>query len=382
MKHTFLIASLALCIGLIIPITAIAKTPPEVLKPYKAYHAALEAEDREGAATAAYDAWQVAEDMMGDTKTTGDLASNFADLSPRMFREYQGYRKVEKAYERSVDLARFYSEAPGEIEIQRRIDFLGWANSRGLKSRRSKTYGIDALENRITELDLLNSTYEADYLALKTQADLFSNRWSRAEKRAKKAIALYDSVTDGLPSYFRYVVQSYLADAYVGQGKNVDAILTYQALIDVLEAEAGHKNPLSAKAYGQWIRLRDTVLEEESDDPRIDQIRHYVVPAARAEELQPLLRYAPQIPAVFRRGSHSGWVQFQFDLDVEGRVTNPIILDSSTRKLHASAAKALKTWRYSPNAPIDRRKNLKATIRFDLLSSSGRRLKYKTPPPE
>jgi len=363
-------------------VTAIAKTPPEVLTPYKAYRNALKADNKELAASLAYDAWQKAEEMMGDTQTTGDLASNFAGLAPMIVHEKRSYKKVVKAYERSIDLAKFYPEAPGEIELQRRIDFLGWANSGRLKTHLSDTYGIKALGRRVEEIDLLNTTYEADYLALKAQIAVVSRNWSKAEKASKRAISLYGSVKDGLPSYFKYVVPAYLAEAYTEQDKYVDAVLTYQDLIDRMETEVGHKNPVSAKAYGEWLELRDIALENHMDDPRIEDIRNYTVPSGRSTtELQPLIRKAPVFPKAFLRGSRSGWVQIKFDLDEDGRTQNAVVLDSTSKKLNKAALKCLKDWRYTPNAPADRRKAQTTLIRFDLLGQAGRRMRYERPVP-
>ena len=71
MKRTFMAVGLALSFGLSSPMMAQAKTPPEVLKPYKAYRAAMRDNKSEVAADYAFEAWQAAEKMMGDTKTTG-----------------------------------------------------------------------------------------------------------------------------------------------------------------------------------------------------------------------------------------------------------------------------------------------------------------------
>ena len=52
--------------------------PEKVATAYKAYLAAVEANDGGQQADAAYVAWQAAEKSLGDSKTTGDLAHNYA----------------------------------------------------------------------------------------------------------------------------------------------------------------------------------------------------------------------------------------------------------------------------------------------------------------
>jgi TonB family protein len=382
MKRTFMAVGLALSFGTSSPTMAQAKTPPEVLEPYKAYRAAMKDKKTEVAADYAFDAWQAAEKMMGDTKTTGDLAANLAGLTPRIIQGRSGTDHVVKAFQRGIELAKHHEESAGEVELQRWVDYLAWSNAKRLKSNRRGQFGTVALGARIAELGLNNTTYEADYLALKVQVDIASKDWSEAENSAKRAIELYESVDDGLLSYFEYLVPTYLATAYTEQKKLVDAVLVYQDLIDKLEAEAGHTNAISAKAYGEWLRLRDEVLTDFADDPRTDAIKAYVVPQGRATEPQPLIRIPPQFPSGFLRGSKSGWVQLQFDISPEGRVSSPRVIGSSSKKLEQAALASLKDWRYAPNIIDERSKNITAMIKFDLMTSSGRRLDYAKPVPE
>ena len=54
-------ATLALSLAFAAPQTSVAKTPPEVLQPYKAYRAALKAGDTDEALKQARAAWEEAE---------------------------------------------------------------------------------------------------------------------------------------------------------------------------------------------------------------------------------------------------------------------------------------------------------------------------------
>lgn len=71
---------LFLSLGLALSLTgfAQAKTPPEVLKSYKAYKTAIKEKNSKEASEQAYRAWQKAEELIGDSRVTGDLADNFA----------------------------------------------------------------------------------------------------------------------------------------------------------------------------------------------------------------------------------------------------------------------------------------------------------------
>jgi len=105
MKQLFLSFVLTLAISGI----AHAKTPPEVLKPYKEYRAALKSGDKDKAFKSAKKAWETAEEMLGDHKTTGDLAANYADIAPSNENySIKDYRSRMKAHERSIALSQFY----------------------------------------------------------------------------------------------------------------------------------------------------------------------------------------------------------------------------------------------------------------------------------
>jgi len=98
---------------------AFAQTPPEVLKPYKAYRAALQAEDLQTASKQAYLAWQAAEKLLGDTKTTGDLAQNYADTTKKLPGPKGTSKQIRQAYRRAIVLAKFHDDNSGEIYLQR-----------------------------------------------------------------------------------------------------------------------------------------------------------------------------------------------------------------------------------------------------------------------
>lgn len=168
MKRTFLSIGLALAIGF----SAEAKVPQEVLVPYKAYRSALAEKDRNLAAEKAYEAWQLAEELMGDTKTTGDLAFNFAETNPRYLDDKATWKKIIKAYQRSIDLSEEYAEDPGGVEIDRRAKYLTWLVSNISKKARigwQGKYGPRKFNERIIELGLEGATFEAEGKAFSAQ---------------------------------------------------------------------------------------------------------------------------------------------------------------------------------------------------------------------
>lgn len=373
MKRTLLALTLALALGA----SAQAKTPKEVLEPYKAYRVALEADNRKEAADQAYKAWQRAEDLMGDTKTTGDLASNFAELRPSFVKDKTAWKLVMKAHKRAIDLASLYTDEPDLVEIDRRTKYLAWLIpniAKGVAGAADRKYSPKRLRSRIVELGLEGSTFEAESLAFSAQAAMMNKDWNDTRRDSVAALKLFETRTDGISSVYEYAVPIYLARAYSEQDFPIDAALTYQALMTKLETRGGHKNALSGEAYGEWLRLRDEVAKMETDDHRVSEVVNFTVPSGRQAELSPLIRKPPVFPKSFLRGSKSGFVKVKFNIDINGRFINPVITSSTNKSLHDPTLKSLKEWRYTPNLPEAKSQDVEVTIGFDLRGRTGRRL--------
>lgn len=375
MKRTIFSLVLAFCLGL----SAEATTPKEVLEPYKAYRTALKAENRKDAADYAYKAWKLAEDLMGDSKTTGDLAANFAELRPKYINDKQAWKLVMKAHKRAIDLSSLHEVEPDVVEIDRRTKYLSWLIpnvSTKIRGANDKSYSPERLKARIEELGMTGSTFHAESFALNAQLALIKKDWKEAERNATKSIEVFDSRTDGIPSFYEFSVPIYLARALEEGNKPVDAALTYQALMTKMETKGGHDNAISSAAYADWLRLRDEVAENNLQDSRALEVVNFTVPAGRKSELSPLVRKPPVMPQSFLRSSKSGFVKVKFNIDIEGRIINPVITSSTNERLHKATLESLKGWRYTPNLPEARSRDVETTIRFDLLSPSGRRMKY------
>jgi len=353
-----------------IPSPSFAKTPPEVLEPYKKYNSALQAKEKSKAAQYAYEAWQAAEELIGDAKITGDLAQNLSLLQPRNLKKKSADKIVKQAFERSIALAKFYEDDFESIELQRRVDYLNWVS--GKKISASDAYSLKALENRIKELGLTGTTFHAECRALSAQNFYTKKNWDKVIENGEIAIEIFESANDGVVSYLRYLTPVYLALSYEEKKDSIKAVQTYQKLITDLDAHDAHDNVVSGKAYAEWLRLRDEVLEEYPDDPRVKSIRSFRVPEGRTKELLPLVRLPPVFPKSFAASSKSGAVEIRYDIDAEGYVINPKVIASSNKVLHKPSLKAIDGWRYTPNIPLEERQSLETTIRFDLSSAGGR----------
>ena len=377
MKRTLLAIGLALMLGTSVQ----AKTPKEVLEPYKAFQAALANKDRSLAAEKAYEAWQKAEELMGDSKTTGDLAANFASEAPRNLHNKAAWKKVMQAHKRAIDLSTFQGESADEVEIDRRTQYLAWLIPNLHKREsgaREKKYSPNRLTERIAELGMTGSTFEAESYALAAQQAMLDKKWDDVQKNSKIAKKIFDARTDGVVSLYEFAVPIYLARSYTERDQPIDAALSYQGLMTKLETTGGHHNGISGDAYAEWLRLRDEIIESNTADARAAKVINFTVPQGRLDADTPLVRKPPEIPSSFLRGSRSGFVKVVFNIDQKGHVVDPRITSSTKKSLHGPTLEALKSWRYSPNLPADRSQNIKTTVQFNLQGESGKLLPVGT----
>ena len=122
-------------LALLIPSSASAKTPPEVLKAYKAYNSSMQTGDYKSAIKHAKTAWEQAEAKLGSHSMTGDLAYNYGYVEKN-----QGDKgKAIKALERSIELAAFKKSDAIALQLEREVELVsamdGVAKDKSLKKR-------------------------------------------------------------------------------------------------------------------------------------------------------------------------------------------------------------------------------------------------------
>jgi len=182
---------------LMVPSMAYAKTPPEVLN-------ALDASDKNKAFKAAQKAWMKAEELLGDHKTTGDLASNFAVLEP----ESKNYSiKDYEAHKRSIALSKFYEDGAEDIELERHLKRIETAlslfNTKDGKKKASsnQTYFKD-MEAALDAYDRRGSVFEADMEVLRLRFYDLGNNPKKGLEAAKRAERIYAAGAEGYVSHY------------------------------------------------------------------------------------------------------------------------------------------------------------------------------------
>lgn len=388
MKHIILLAFLVF----VLPSLAFAKTPPEVLKPYKDYRAALKAGEKDKAAKYAYDAWQKAEELLGDHKTTGDLAANYADIVTRkgVKNPYENYKTRREAFQRSIKLAKLYDEYAADVELERLVKLT--AHGLTLIKRRSssnltnvKSRGGDnslkrggeisdfnKLKDAISKYQKQGSVYEAEYYSLLAQRYSLQGKPEKSVEVADKAISIFEARDDKLFSPYEYAVRFYKGDSYKDLGQEIPAALEYQHVMQNLEGKIPADHAFVKRAFQNWMLIRSDI----EDEGRLDEAEQ-----AGLCECWPYENYKNKAVALTRepakmprRAKRSGHVIVQYDLDPDGHPINIKPISYTEDMFIDPSITAVKKWRYNKladeNSDIERT-NLTTRLSFKLTNSRG-----------
>lgn len=376
-----------------------AKTPTEVLTPYKAYKSALADGNFETARDQAYEAWRKAEKLLGDTRITGDLAFNYATIPPekqnsdgtisaayRASKKHgvstKTYKRIEEAFSESIKLAHFHEDMGAEVEVQRRITSFAFDLTRARISNgkfvtRADTTDLYKLEKAIEGFGLIGTTYEAELNALRSQYYQIQGEDRKALEYSDKALTLFQVADDALPSAYPYVVKLVRAKSLEKLGDRLPAALQFQDVMQNLEGQLDAEHPFVNQAFSRWIWLRNEIerdgeLEkaEEAGLCKCWPFNEYINKAV------PAIRIPPIMP---RRAKRSGHVIINYDVDDEGIPYNITEVSSSSKVFVEAALKSVEAWRHVNVADEthadfnpDSRKNITSTITFLLSDESGR----------
>ena len=369
-------------LSLLIPSSASAKTPPEVLKAYKSYNTSMQSGDYKSAIKHAKTAWEQAEAKLGSHSMTGDLAYNYGYVEKN-----QGDKaKAIKALQRSIELASLKKSDAVALQLEREVELvsamdgvtkdtplgkridnaINFANSNGLGS----TVFVGELHvheanicTRSLHRKMANPRKQIGSLISTTSTEKGIKEGNKkCAKIAKKAVDIFDrNASDTRPAY----VAS--ANNYVGYGfetnKNfLAAAMSYQKSREAIEDVYGRENPLVAKTIGRWINARNYLK-------RRDQLAY-----AESQGLckcWPFTQERPQVkitkwsdadfPAKALRRS-SGYAIVQMDVNDAGVPENVRILNSWPGDVYdKSSLTAAKKLQFAPktgNEPSDFRKGV------------------------
>ena len=347
-----------------------AKTPPEVLKAYKDYTKLLEGDNEQAIANSAYEAWQLAEEKMGDTKTTASLAINYTDA---VSSSKGKHKKVGKAYKRAIELSRFWPEAEQTLHVADL--YYKYANYKRVKNnpigaRETAKQGAKfALENGLKNSTILGELYTVI-------AGTYVSRGDHDEtaEYSQKALDVFETADDGLVT-----VQPILARLYSGYSKEAEkeilgAALDYQYVMESIDGALPRNHPFMAKALGRWSSMRERLARhgriDEAEAAGLCKCWPYDKP--RNDTIKPLKRVPPVMPS---KAYRSGFSIVEFDLNDDGGTKDIRVLESWPPDIFEKSSKrAVSKWVYNTRSDGETdsdRKDIITTITYRLSDGNG-----------
>jgi len=375
MKKLFLSLGLALALSAF----AQAKTPPEVLKPYKEYRAALKKGDKNKAFKEAKKAWEISEKLLGDHKTTGDLANNYAILTPEgknySFKDYQSRMKAHK---RSIKLSSFYGEEAADMELERHIKRIetGLTLVR-IKNGKSKeggrtTYFSD-MEKALDRLDRRGSTFEGDMEVLRVRYHDLAKSPEKGVEAAKRAENIYQNRSDGFSTHYPILLKLFKGNVLKDTEEPIQAALEYQDVMQNLEGKLPADHVFIDTAFKEWLSIRADFEEqgrvEEAEAKGVCKCWPY---DEYKGDVIPLVRVPPIMPRSARRSGH---VNVVFDVDEKGSPFNIRVLNSTEKLFEKPSIESVKKWKYANLEEVEDRqvrKDVSNKITFRLTNSQGK----------
>lgn len=367
MKRTLLAIGLALMLGTSVQ----AKTPKEVLEPYKAFQAAIKANDMKAAHKYGHAAWQAAEKHLGDSKTTSDLAQNYATLKP----QGKSLKEQVKAMKRSMEMTSLYGEDADSIYMERGVGLLE------LHTRAGDTHKIRKDAKKLLEYAKKNNqdrtVFYGEALTIMAGLDSSNRNGDALIKTTSEALDVFENPDENYPSAYPIFANLYQGFGHEYNGDILQAALSYQKVMDTVGHLEYSTHPVVGRALGRWSHMRTRLHSEgkldEAKEKGLCDCWPYDV--ERNESVKPIKRVPPNFPSEALGQSVSGYTIVQFDLNDEGEVINPEIIVSWPPEVYEkSSLRSLAKWEYSARRPDETdkdRKNIVTTIQYRIEDRSG-----------
>lgn len=349
---------------------AMAKTPPEVLKAYKEYQALLDGDNKKAIAQKAFDAWQLAEKKMGDTKTTASLAINYADSASVSAGKH---KKVSDAFDRAITLSDFWPHDERALHVaDLYYKHANYIKSKGdvQKARKIAKEGVEyALAGGLENSTILGEIYTIIAATYVARSDN-----DKTADYTKKALDVFERADDGIVTVQPLLARLYSGYAKEGEKEILGAALDYQVVMETIDGVLPRDHPFMAKALGRWSSMRERLARngqlEEAEEAGLCKCWPYDKP--RNDTIKPVKRVPPVMP---RNAYISGFSIVEFNLNDDGSTTDIRILESWPPNIfEKSSRRAVSKWVYNSRNSDETdsdRKDIITTIRYRLSNSNG-----------
>ncbi|MGB3457114.1 MAG: hypothetical protein WBG08_09960 [Litorimonas sp.] len=250
MKQIFLglLVATALAAGMVSP--ASAKTPPEVLTPYKAYRAALQNDDYATAIIHAEAAYTAALEHKSDAAALiAPLAQNFADLLDDPKRRVELYRAAIEATP---------TDTPENIEMgAERWVLLAQAQMLRDQSKR-RTFNqarkdIDAGWKFIQWAGLEDTTFGGEIMVAKGWAAAGNGKEDKALEWYDRADTVFSGPNHTYFSVLEYSNKLLRGKTLLAYDRDIEAALSLQEVMQNSEGQLPAEHPYIQDAFQSWV---------------------------------------------------------------------------------------------------------------------------------
>ncbi|MBL4853065.1 MAG: TonB family protein [Robiginitomaculum sp.] len=395
MRRVFIIVIISGIMLLLQSMSYASSIPAEVMKPYKAFNTAYQSKDFKTALGHGKKAWLEAEKLLGDHKTTGDLAYNYGRLAMRL----GDNKSAVKPLMRSADLAVLAKDNGAMIRLEREVELAAAMLGSDQKNKAWKRLdkarefaganalddGIFAAELRVHQARILatNANWQAKYsghaLASSTKInskvkDRAGRTQSKSGQYAQTAIDIFDKYPGLYREDYAAIAYKLIGFSYERDKQWLEAALAYQKAIEILRKYLEFEDPQLITTIGRWSNSRTHLLarmgQEEALEKGLCKCWPYESEIKRITH--PVKRVPPKMP---RKAYTSGFSFVKFDLDDAGNTKNIRILHSWPKDIYDKPSlRSVQKWKYEPRTEVEtdeQRKDFITSVRYILTDYYG-----------
>jgi len=384
-KKPFRIVSAMILSAVAFQFTSIADTPREqVLKPYQAYKSALARKNYKQAIKQAHNAWKKSETHYGDSKTTSDLAYNYASIAS-IQTKLKDRKEINAAFERSIELCETLDTERVSTSLKRRAKYAGYL-ARDQKQRNLKQIIEDA-KQYATKNNAIKTNNYAQFLVDISQIHLDREQFIKAADYAGESTEILENI-NGLKSetalHALYIIGHSKAakDQWLAGAQDLEQVfMNSDNILDPNHALLRKAYVIHDLAERNYHEKYDPEYERVGSfgfcrecwpNSKID--RWVNRPNLHKVEIE---RTPPKMPNPY---INSGYVALIFDVGADGYPVNLRAGGSSEPEtFDTEAITALQQWKYDLDGhtiPQNELEDLTTVITFQLTTYDGKLLDY------
>lgn len=378
MRYLATLLLTAFFLSLFPAVPSMANTPPEVLKYYKIYQAALDSNDEERALLAAKRAYETSEKLMGNSATTGMLAHNYANLL-----RADDPDAAISLFEQAIKLNPGDSDAEVSLNAERHI-LIGQTWVRRKDFSRSDVVKMKADFRASSKFmrnhGLVNTTFGAESLVLDAIRLSLDKDYDAAIENLDQALAIFDSPAHTFVSMLRHEAYVLKGDILTRADQPIDAALSYQFVMQNLEGDLPSDHPFIENAFHKWMFSRGMITQKNIDAEALDAgvCKCWPYDEMSANAPLPKLRVPPIMP---KRARRSGHVRVLFDINRNGEPYNIRATTATNTMFIEPSIRSVKKWEYEIGDDLkdEDLKGIVTKISFRLTDQRGRVISDEAP---